>query len=111
MVVRAATWVWLAPRPGRPGTQLPTITADNSRAGARSGAAVDGGVLAAVLDELVDQERILAEVKMDVTGEQVGRHETLVADDVALRVLHLVGRFEATVVSGDATPVKLVPTV
>ena len=72
---------------------------------------MDGRVLAAVLDELVDQERILPEVKMDVTGQQVGRHETLVADDVALGVLHLVGRFEAAIVPGDATSVELVPAV
>src|SRR6202158_2264193 len=111
MVVWAATWVWLAPMPGRPATQLPTITADDSRPGSRSGAAVDGGVLAAVLYELVDQEGILPEVKVNVAGQQVGRHETLVADEVPLGVLHLVGRFEAAIVPGDATPVELVPAV
>src|ERR1700688_4797216 len=78
--------------------------------GARSGA-VHRRVLAAVLHELVDQQRILPEVQVDIAGEQVWRYKALVADDVALGILHLIGGLEAAVVPGDAAPVKLVPAV
>src|SRR4029077_17326881 len=73
-----------------------------------SGSAADSGVLAAVLDELVDEQRVLPEVQVHVAGEQVGRHETFVADHVALGILHLVGRLQVTVVGGDTAPVELV---
>src|SRR5207247_5247681 len=68
-------------------------------------------VLAAMLDKLIDQHRVLPEVQMDVARQQVRRHETLVTDHVALGVLHLVGRLQVAVVSGDAAPMELVPTV
>src|SRR5256885_9090195 len=64
-----------------------------------------------MLDELVDEQRVLSEMQMDVAGEQVGRDETLVTDHVALRVLHLVGGLQASIVSGDTAPVELVPPV
>src|ERR1700694_1801182 len=77
----------------------------------RSGGAADSGVLAAVLDELVDQQRILSEMQVHVAGEQVGRHEPFVADHVALGVLHLVGGLQVAVVAGDAAPMELGPAV
>src|SRR6266705_135563 len=64
-----------------------------------------------MLDELVDQHWVLPEVQMDVAGQQVRRHETCVADHVALGVLHLVSGLQVAVVSGDAAPMELVPTV
>ncbi len=69
---------------------------------------MDSVVLAAVLDELVDQQRVLPEVQVHVTRQQVRRHETFVADHVTLGILHLVGGFQVAVVSGDAAPVELV---
>src|SRR6266702_1986853 len=68
-------------------------------------------VLAAVLNELVDQQRILPEVQMDVAGQQVRRDESFVADHLALGVQHLVGGLEPAVVAGDPAPVKLVSAV
>src|SRR5438477_4685441 len=99
-------WASLARRPGRPATDSQPITAN-----AQSGAAVNGGVLAAVLHELVDQQRILPKVKMHVAGQQVRSDKALVADDVALRILHLVGGLEAAVVPRDTAPVELVAAI
>src|ERR1700730_15928908 len=88
-----------------------SVMPETARTKTRSGGAADSGVLAAVLDELVDQQGILPEVQMHVAGEQVGCHKTLVADHVALGILHLVGGLPVTVVAGDAAPVELVPAV
>src|SRR5207237_2438555 len=68
-------------------------------------------VLAAMLDELVDEDRVLPEMEMDVTRQKVGRHESLVADHITLSVQHLVSGLEPTVVAGDPAPVKLVSAV
>src|ERR1700693_878855 len=88
-----------------------SVMPETARTKTGSGAATDSGVLAAVLDELVDQQRVLPEVQVDVAGEQVGRHETFVADHVALGVLHLVGGLQVAVVGGDAAPVELMSAV
>src|SRR2546421_12934639 len=72
----------------------------------RSGGA-DGGVLPAVGQELVHQERVLPEVQVDVAGQQVGSGEAFVSDRVALGVEHLVGRAQSAVVAGDTAPVEL----
>src|ERR1700686_5114588 len=88
-----------------------SVMPETARTKTRSGGAADSGVLAAVLDELVDQQRILPEVQVNVASQQVGCHETLVADHVALGVLHLVSGLEVAVVAGDAAPVELVPSI
>src|SRR2546423_3371338 len=68
-------------------------------------------VLTAVLDKLVDQQRVLTKMQMDVAGQEIRPHETLVTDHFAIRIEHLVGRFEVTVVAGDSAPVELMPAV
>src|ERR1700737_63102 len=88
-----------------------SVMPETARTKTGSGGAADSGVLAAVLDELVDQQWVLPEVQVHVAGEQVGRHEPFVADHVALGVLHLVGGLQVAVVGGDAAPVELVSTV
>src|SRR6266550_9322152 len=68
-------------------------------------------VLAAMLDELVDQKGILSEMEVDVAGQQVRRHESFVADHLTFGIQHLVGGLEPAVVAGDPAPVKLVSAV
>src|ERR1700732_389090 len=88
-----------------------SVMPETARTKTRSGSAADSGVLAAVLDELVDQQWILSEMQVHVAGQQVGRHEPFVADHVAVGVLHLVGGLQVAVVPGDAAPVELMPAV
>src|SRR2546421_5465389 len=106
MISRPVIWASLARRPGRPATNRPTVTAD-----AQSGAAVNGSVFTAVLHKLVDQQRILPKVKMHVAGQQVRCDKALVADHIALRILHLVGGLESAVVPRNTAPVELMPAV
>src|SRR5438067_1334800 len=68
-------------------------------------------VLPAVLHKLVDQQRVLTKMQMDVAGQEIRPHETLVTDHFAIRIEHLVGRFEVTVVAGDPAPMELMPAV
>src|SRR2546430_10251929 len=68
-------------------------------------------VLAAMLDELVDQQGILSEMEVAVAGQQVRRNESFVADHLPFGIQHLVGGLEPAVVAGDPAPVKLVSAV
>src|SRR5438270_13241227 len=68
-------------------------------------------VLAAMLDELVDQQGILSEMEVDVAGQQVRRHESFVADHLTFGIQHLVCGLEPGVVAGDPAPVKVVSVV
>src|SRR6202035_1611569 len=88
-----------------------SLMPETARTKTGSGAAADSSVLAAMLDELIDQQRVLPEMQVHIAGQQVGRNETLVANHVTLGGVQLVRRFQITIVSGDAAPVELVPAV
>src|SRR5438105_7387988 len=64
-----------------------------------------------MLDELVDQQRVLSEMEMDVARQQIGTDEALVADRIPLGILHLIGGLEPAVLPDDAAPVEFVTTV
>src|SRR2546428_11963128 len=70
-----------------------------------------GSEVPAVRDEFLGDQRVLAEVQVHIAGQQIGPHEALIADDIALGIRHPVGRTQRWVLVGDVAPGKLVPSL